>query len=306
MNKNNGANKMKIKRIRMIAAACLSVLLTGCANHLEDITKEVPENTRTVLGKQYIVTSDKEIPDSASFKIALEEAENVKVTVYQVRKYSSLYTPYEGWRESYEVLSGICLLPVAVVSNVFSVFTFGMFPFRWSAEVTKYSFDGMNPCMNFESRSRVEEIPVKVERTLVDTYTETKRRPLSNEWLVIRTDNDVFWRVKTDPLGQAEIHLLTLDLDTVAPVTSRHLDIYLEKNNTLCKSIPLSRRFLSRLSAARKALMKYYAKPDGVSLAGCVREMEELSFEKLALQLEETELKKHPGFRSTFEQAVSK
>lgn len=297
---------MKIKKTLMPAAAALSLILSGCANHLEDITKEVPENTRSVLGKQYIVTSDKEIPDSASFRIALEEAENVKVTVYQVRKYSALYTPYEGWRESYEILTGICLLPVAVVSNVLSVFTFSMFPFSWSAEVTKYSFDGMNPCMNFESQSRAEEIPMKVERTLVDSYTETKRKPLADEWLIIRTDNDAFWRVKTDSLGQAEIHLLTLDLDATVPVTSRHLDIYLEKNNALCKSIPLSRRLLTRLSSARKALMKYYAHPDGSALADCVREMENLSFEKLALQLEEDELKKHPDFRAAFEQAVSK
>ena len=296
---------MKIKRTRMIAAACLSLLLTGCANHLEDITKEVPENSRTVLENQYIVTADKEIPDSASFKITLEEAENVKVTVYQVRKYSTLYTPYEGWRESYEILSGICLLPVAVVSNVLSVFTFSMFPFSWSAEVTKYSFDGMNPCMNFESQSRAEEIPVKVERTLVDTYTETKRKPLADESLIIRMDKDVFGTVKTDALGQAEIHLLTLDLDATVPITSRHLDIYLEKNNALCKSIPLSRSLLARMNSARRALMKYYAAPNGNSLADCVREMERLSFEQLAFQLEEAELKKHPDFRPSFEQAFS-
>lgn len=297
---------MKIKKTLMPAAAALSLILSGCANHLEDITKEVPENTRSVLEKQYIVTSDKEIPDSASFRITLEEAENVKVTVYQVRKYSSLYTPYEGWRESYEILSGICLLPVAVVSNVLSVFTFSMFPFSWSAEVTKYSFDGMNPCMNFESKSRAEEIPVKVERALVDTYTETKRKPLPGEWLIIRMGKDVFGSVKTDALGQAEIHLLALDLDATMPITSRHLDIYLEKNNALCKSIPLSRRLLSRIGAARKALMKYYVNPNGTALADCVREMEDLSFENLALQLEEAELKKHPDFRDDFEKAVSK
>ncbi len=51
-------------------------------------------------------------------------------------------------------------------------------------------------------------------------------------------------------------------------------------------------------------MMKYYSAPSGTELAACVRKLEELSFENLAFQLEESELKKHPEFRSSFEQAV--
>ena len=101
-------------RLFSVGTAGAALLLAGCANHLEDITKETPENTRNVLGSQYILTPEKEIPDSSSFKITLEQVENIKVTVYQVRKNSALYTPYEGWRESYEFLTGLCLFPVAV------------------------------------------------------------------------------------------------------------------------------------------------------------------------------------------------
>ena len=286
------------------AALAAALLFAGCANHIEDITKEIPENTRTVLERQYVIRTDKEIPDSSSFKITVEELENVRVTVYQVRRDSSLYTPYEGWRESYEVLTGVCLFPVAVISNVVSVVTFGMFPFAWSAEVTKYSFDGMNPCMNFESRGRVEEIPAKVERTQVDSYTESKQTPVANEWLIIRPGNDSFWRVRTDNLGQAEIVLLSTDPDQFKNISSRYLDIYLEKNNIKCKTMPMSRRLLGRLADARKAMLKYYSAPSGASLAACVKELEALSFEGIAFQLEDGELKKHPELREEFEKAV--
>ncbi|MBQ9502620.1 MAG: hypothetical protein IJU70_10730, partial [Lentisphaeria bacterium] len=142
---------MRSIRYFSAGAAVLAVLLTGCANHLEDVTKESPENARTVQSLQYVVKMDQEVPASSSFTVTLERIENAQITVYQVRKVYSLTTPYEGWRESYEFLAGLGLFPVAVVSNVLSVFTFGMFPFSWSTEVTKYSFDGMNPCMNFES-----------------------------------------------------------------------------------------------------------------------------------------------------------
>ena len=286
------------------AALAAVMLLAGCANHLEDITKEIPENTRSVLGRQYVITMDKEIPDSSSFKIKAEELENVQVTVYQVRRNSSLYTPYEGWRESYEFLAGLGLFPVAVVSNVFSVVTFGMFPFSWSAEVTKYSFDGMNPCMNFESRDRVEEVPDKVERTLVDSYTESKQKPLADAWLIVRAGGDAYWRVRTDKLGRAEIVLLSTDPERSKKIASRHLDIYLEKGNVKCRTVPMSRRLLGRLADARKAMMKYHSSPSGEGLAACVKTLEGLSFEDLAFRLEEDELKKHPEFRDAFERAV--
>ena len=44
------------------AALAAVMLFSGCANHLEDITKEIPENTRNVLGSQYVITMEKEIP----------------------------------------------------------------------------------------------------------------------------------------------------------------------------------------------------------------------------------------------------
>ena len=294
-----------MKHFLNVTIAAVAILAAaGCANHIEDVVRETPENTRNVIETQYILTSDREIPDSSPFRITLEQVEMVKVTVHQVRKQSSLYTPYSGWRESYEFLAGLGLFPVAVISNVFSAVTFGMFPFSWSAEVTKYSIDGMNPCMNFESRSRMEEIPIKVERSLVDSYMETKRKPLSGEWIVVKFGNDSYRRIHTDKVGQAEIELLSIDLEKSKPITSRYLDVTLEKNNVKCKSIPMTHKLLRRISNARKAMIKYYSSPDGEKLAVCVNRLEELSFEGLALQLEEAELKKHPDFRSAFDEAV--
>ena len=291
-------------RLFSTGSAAALLLLAGCANHIDDVTKETPENTRSVLGTQYVLTMDSETPDGASFKVTLEQVENTQIEVNQVRKVSALYTPYEGWRESYEFLAGLGLFPVAIISNVFSVVSFGMFPFSWSAEVTKYSFDGMNPCMNFESDERIEEIPVKVERTRVDSYTETKRTPLGNENLIVKPDADTSWRVRTNEFGQAEIVLLSIDPEKNAALESRHLDIYLESKNIKCKSVPMSRRLLSRLSQARQAMLKYYAAPSGEGLAGCVKKLEDLAFENLAFQLEENELKKHPDFQAAFDQAV--
>ena len=150
----------------------------------------------------------------------------------------------------------------------------------------------------------MEEIPTKVERSLVDSYTETRRKPLSNEWLIVKFGSNSYRRVCTDKVGQAEIELLSIDLEKTKPIASRYLDVTLEKNNVKCKSIPITHKLLRRISNARKAMMKYYSSPDGAKLADCVNRLEELSFEGLALQLEEAELKKHPDFHSAFEDAV--
>lgn len=283
-------------------ATAILLFFAGCANHLEDITKEIPENTRQVVSRQYILTTAKNTPDSSTFKVTLEQIENIRVTTYQVRKVSTICTPYEGWREPYEFLAGLGLFPIAVFSNVFSVFTFGIFPFSWSSELTKYAFDGMNPFMNFESYSRTQEIPLNVERTQIDSYTENKRNPLKNEMLVIRAGDDV-WRVKTNQRGEADIVLLSADPETSQRIDSRYLDIYLEKDNKKYKTVPISRRFLSRLTQANETILRYRAAPSAKGLAECVKKLESLSFEDVALQLEERELKAHPDFRREFEQA---
>lgn len=276
--------------------------LAGCANHLEDITKEIPENTRQVVETQYILTSEEDAPKSSSFKVTLEQLESIRVTTYQVRKNSAIYTPYEGWRELYEFFAGLGLFPVAICSNVFSVFTFGIFPFSWSAEVTKYAFDGMNPFMNFESSSRTQEIPVNVDRTQIDSYTENRRAPLKDEMLVIRAGDDL-WRVKTDQRGQAVINLLSTDPNVYRRIDARHLDIYLEKDNQKYKTIPISRRLLSRLTQANEAILRYRVSPSAKGLAACVKKLESLAFEDVALEFEDRELKQHPDFRKEFEQS---
>ena len=55
----------------LLSAAAGLLFAAGCANHLEDVTKETPENTRTVLGTQYVLSMDKEIPDSSTFKVTV-------------------------------------------------------------------------------------------------------------------------------------------------------------------------------------------------------------------------------------------
>ncbi len=292
---------MKTRLLTMLGTATAVLTLFGCANHLEDITKEIPENTREVVSRQYVLTTAENTPNSSIFKVTLEQIENIRVTTYQVRKISALNTPYEGWRESYEFLAGLGLFPVAVFSNVFSVFTFGIFPFSWSNELTKYAFDGLNPFMNFESQSRIQEIPISVERTQIDSYTESNRTPLKNEMLVIRAGDDV-WRVKTNQRGEADIVLLSADPETSQRIDSRYLDIYLEKDNQKYKTVPVSRRFLSRLTQAHETILRYRAAPNARGLAECVKKLESLSFEDIALQLEERELKAHPDFRREFEQ----
>ena len=38
------------KSLFFVGSAAAFLLLAGCANHIEDVTKETPENTRSVLG----------------------------------------------------------------------------------------------------------------------------------------------------------------------------------------------------------------------------------------------------------------
>ncbi len=294
-------------KIKMIVWPLSSLLLlsAGCQNHIRNIETQTPENLREVSNSEYLVTMDKETPDGPSFQVSVEKSEMVKISVYQVRNVAEVSTPYQGWREMYEIPSGIGLFPVSLMSHILVVFSFGMFPYSNAETVTKLAFDGMNPFMNFESEERSVTTPVSIDRKLVDTYTEQRKIPVAHAAVTLKS-GDRAWPLRTNALGQVTVALLSPELSEVKLLDSRRLQLYLTEGSVLLKDIPLSRRYISRLNEGRMALLKYYDAPSGEALAECVKKLEELNFEKVSLQLEEEQLRKNRDFKIEFDAAFDR
>ena len=162
-----------------------------------------------------------------------------------------------------------------------------------------------------EVRALLEKVCDHVEAIVVPGFpTIEKTRVIAGNSHLLRIDNERRFLCEDDVPGsnleervkRADIVLLSADPENFQRIDSRYLDIYLEKENQKCQTIPISRRFLSRLAQAHETILRYRAAPSAKGLAECVKKLESLSFEDVALQLEERELKAHPDFRREFEQ----
>ena len=95
---------MRMKQLPLMAVlAIMSLVLVGCANHLRDTENVSQEDSKTVLNEKYDLKLTPETIRDSSYHVEIEKLESVEVKKYQVSTVKSIVTPYQGWREVYEI-----------------------------------------------------------------------------------------------------------------------------------------------------------------------------------------------------------
>lgn len=268
----------------------LPLVLAGCANHLRDTESVSQEDDKKTLSVKYDLKLTPETIRDASYHVEIEKQESVEVKKFQVNTVKSIVTPYQGWREFYEVPAGIGLLPVSIGSHLLFICTFGILPYDVPKNITNLSFTGMNPALNWENEDRSEENLVSAERKMLSDVTENIRTPLAQQDISVRSekDNRMF---TTDEFGGFDLNFLALnEKDTFYP-NARKITFVLEGSpEKELKHVILTRDFLSRLSKAKDRINAYRANPSGKDLFDTVIYLEQNGFEQLGYSLEESEL----------------
>ncbi len=268
----------------------LPLVLAGCANHLRDTESVSQEDDKKTLSVKYDLKLTPETIRDASYHVEIEKQESVEVKKFQVNTVKSIVTPYQGWREFYEVPAGIGLLPVSIGSHLLFICTFGILPYDVPKNITNLSFTGMNPALNWENEDRSEENLVSAERKMLSDVTENIRTPLAQQDISVRSEKDNR-KFTTDEFGGFDLNFLALnEKDTFYP-NARKITFVLEGSpEKELKHVILTRDFLSRLSKAKDRINAYRANPSGKDLFDTVIYLEQNGFEQLGYSLEESEL----------------
>ena len=268
----------------------LPLVLAGCANHLRDTESVSQEDDKKTLSVKYDLKLTPETIRDASYHVEIEKQESVEVKKFQVNTVKSIVTPYQGWREFYEVPAGIGLLPVSIGSHLLFICTFGILPYDVPKNITNLSFTGMNPALNWENEDRSEENLVSAERKMLSDVTENIRTPLAQQNISVRSEKDNR-KFTTDEFGGFDLNFLALnEKDTFYP-NARKITFVLEGSpEKELKHVILTRDFLSRLSKAKDRINAYRANPSGKDLFDTVIYLEQNGFEQLGYSLEESEL----------------
>ena len=264
----------------------------GCHNVIRTYDEIEDRIDRTVIGTKHAVVFSPEEPDGFEFSATAANVTKQKVKKYQVFVRGEMVTPYEGWRECYEIPCGLLLVPVSLCSHIISVFTFGVYPFSFSNYVTDLAYSGLNPCLNWESDTRMEKCPVESKDKLVDESEEDQISPIPNAVIVIATGGTKR-KIDTDQFGAAKIVLVGLNRSESMFSGDRLFRFSIVGDKEPVREWLISRQYANRLLRARAAIMRYESHPTGKGLVQAVKMLESLKFTGLAYQLERGELKKH-------------
>ena len=265
------------------------LLLAGCANTIRTYDDTEDRIERATIGTKYAVLLNPEMPDSFEFTATAATVHKQTVKKFQTFTHGEVVTPYQGWREFYEVPCGLVLVPVSLCSHLISVFTFGVYPFSFSNDVTCVAYSGLNPCLNWESESRTEKRPIDSEDKLIDVTEEDKVTPIPEAVIKVAT-SDLTREFKTDEFGTVKLTLVGLDRGESIFRGDREFHFPVSGDTDTTHRLLISREFANKLLRARAAIMRYEAAPTGRKLAETVKTLEELKFTGLAFQLEKREL----------------
>ena len=268
------------------------LLLAGCANTIRTYDDTEDRIERATIGTKYAVLLNPEMPDSFEFTATAATVHKQTVKKFQTFTHGEVVTPYQGWREFYEVPCGLVLVPVSLCSHLISVFTFGVYPFSFSNDVTCVAYSGLNPCLNWESESRTEKRPIDSEDKLIDVTEEDKVTPIPEAVIKVAT-SDLTREFKTDEFGTVKLTLVGLDRGESIFRGDREFHFTVSGDTDTTHRLLISREFANKLLRARAAIMRYEAAPTGRKLAETVKTLEELKFTGLAFQLEKRELARH-------------
>ena len=279
--------------------AVLMPVVSGCANFIRNYEATEDRVTRTLVGSKNDVVFKPSTPVDSEFTAVAVTVNKEKVKKIQVFIRGEVETPYSWWREFYEVPCGLVLVPVSLCSHILSVFTFGVYPFSFSNQITDLAYSGLNPALNWESESRSVKKVTEAKEKMFDEQEEDKVIPIANAVIILQTGN-LKRSLQSDKFGEAKVVLVGLNKEDSVFIGDREFIFSIEgKKKMAPRQLLINRTFANKLLRARAAIQRYrFGRPTGKKLVQTVKTLEEMKFNRLAFQLEKQELTKHKNNRA--------
>lgn len=267
-----------------------SLLLAGCANRIAstEFQREIPETKSSK--ESFSAAGEPDLLTSPQVQLTFLRIETRESRLLYVTTRTEEFTPYSGWRELYEVPSGIICLPFAVAFKVIDFLALGFIPDTQSDGFVSWSFAAMNPFMNVESKRRVVQEEHEEVTRETDLGTDTIKAPLANAPLHVRFNGTPAEELSTDDQGLLSFHLLDIlpgrleepprKLILTGAPGSEAADVRVE--------IFIDRTLAQRVQAASGYLLRFDASRYSVEyLANAIYQLDQLGFKSYSLRLED-------------------
>lgn len=274
-----------------VAALCGSLVLGGCANQMSQRSEHEERVERKLLDHSLqIEVGEPAVMQLPQRRIRVLEQKTFEVTEFEVTRRYDRYTPYQAWRELYEVPAGMVTFVAGVGANVVNVFALGNLPESVTHGWISYGIDGMNPFMNVQSNGRAEQNLAGILEQQRNKHTEYSSLPWAERPVQLSTGKDT-QDLLTDRHGVLRLNLLEGPFDDEALKRANRLQLSVTdpQDNTRGEaSLALSPTLRSKLGEAHGLIYDDLEGEDVQHWVHRVKRLSDLGMEEEASELEQS------------------
>ncbi len=197
------------RRIVSSGALLISALyLAGCANQLPQRSEHEARTERKLLEHSlHIDVGEPRTLQEAQRRIRIRNQQTFEVTDIEVTRRYDRYTPYQPWRELYEVPLGAVAVVAGVGANVLNVVALGRIPEAATRGWINYGFAGLNPFINVESNGRSQQNLASLQEQPSAPRIEYISLPWADSPVTVSAGNERY-ELTTDRSGVLRLNLL--------------------------------------------------------------------------------------------------
>ena len=275
---------------RLVSLLCLS-LLGACANHLPQRSDQEARAERKLLDHSLQIEAAADKPmDLPQRRVSIYEQKTFDVTDYEITRVYDRYTPYQGWREIYEIPAGAVAVVAGVGANVVNVVALGNVPQSATRGWIEYGMAGLNPAMNMQSNGRAEQNLASLREVQTGQRKEQISLPWTEKPVLVKAGRQTH-ELTTDRKGYLFINLLD---GSLAEQDLRHVDklvIIVEdpKDGTRQEvTLQISQALRKKLGEAHALIYTNLEDDDVDQWVYRVNRLSQLGFEDEASELEQS------------------
>ncbi|WP_312935328.1 hypothetical protein [Pseudomonas sp.] len=273
------------------AALSGALLLGGCANQMSQRSDHEDRVERKLLEHTlHIDVGDPKVMELPQRRVRITEQKRFEVTEFEVTRHYDRYTPYQPWREVYEIPLGAVAVVAGVGANAVNLITFGHLPDSVTHDWLEYGIAGLNPFMNVQSNGRAQQNLAGISEVQKDRREEFTSLPWS-ERLVEVMAGKVNHELTTDRAGILRLNLLDSPFSeqNLKHIGTLHLQVLDEDNGVRGDaSLLLGSSLRGKLLEAHQLIFDDLEDDDVSQWVHRVKRLSELGLEEEASELEQS------------------
>jgi hypothetical protein len=273
------------------AILCGTLLISGCANQMSQRSEHEERVERKLT--EHVLQVDMGEPQTLELpqrRVRVHELKTFEVKEFDVTRHYDRYTPYQPWREIYEIPLGAVAVVAGIGANIANVVAFGHLPDSMTKDWLSYGLAGLNPFMNAPSHGRAQQNLAGIDEVQRDSRIEKSNLPWNERPVLVKAGSETH-ELSTDRNGVLRLNLLDSPFaeQDLSRVTRLYVSVEDDQDNTHGDAtLPISSTLRGKLLEAH-ALIYDDLEDDEVSQwVHRVKRLSELGLEEQASELEQS------------------